>query len=263
MHAVNTGGRYNPNTDTWTPTSTTNAPGGRARHRAVWTGTQMIVWGGALDGFFITDTGGRYDPSTDSWTATSTFNVPDARYEHTAVWTGNEMIVWGGITICPPCYSYTGGRYNPDIDSWTATSIINAPSSRYDHTAVWTGSEMIVWGGYSQNEGYLNSGGRYSPAANSWVDTSIINAPAARSQHTAVWTGAEMIVWGGVVPGPTPFVTPTPTATATATPTGTPARRQLLLCRRCRRLHLHRAQRDVHRRRGLAQLQHRAPSFHQ
>ena len=32
-------------------------------------------------------------------------------------------------------------------DTWTATSLTNAPSARYDHTAVWTGSEMIVWGG--------------------------------------------------------------------------------------------------------------------
>ena len=221
MHFVNTGGRYNPNTDTWTPTSTANAAGGRVRHTAVWTGTQMIVWGGALDGFDITDTGGRYDPSTDSWMATSMLNVPDARYEHTAVWTGNEMIVWGGTTICPPCYSYTGGRYNPNTDSWTATSIINVPSSRYDHTAVWTGNEMIVWGGYSQYEGSFNTGGRYSPAANSWTSTSIVNAPAARSQHTAVWTGVEMIVWGGIIPGPTPITTATPTATPTATATAT------------------------------------------
>ena len=30
------------------------------------------------------------------------------------------------------------------------------------HTAVWTGSEMIVWGGMS-GSGYLNDGGRYNP----------------------------------------------------------------------------------------------------
>ena len=32
-------------------------------------------------------------------------------------------------------------------DTWTATSTVNAPSPRFDHTAVWTGSEMIIWGG--------------------------------------------------------------------------------------------------------------------
>ena len=52
-------------------------------------------------------------------------------------------------------YLNTGGRYNPSTDSWTATSTTNAPAARYDHTAVWTGSEMIVWGGYDNAIGYL------------------------------------------------------------------------------------------------------------
>src|SRR5438045_8110775 len=99
------------------------------------------------------------------------------------------MIVWGGTTICPPCYSYTGGRYNPNTDSWTATSIINVPSSRYDHTALWTGSEMIVWRGFSQHGGSFNTGGRYRPAANSGTSISSVNPPLALSQHTALRTG--------------------------------------------------------------------------
>jgi hypothetical protein len=32
-------------------------------------------------------------------------------------------------------------------DSWTATTVASAPDIRANHTAVWTGSEMIVWGG--------------------------------------------------------------------------------------------------------------------
>jgi hypothetical protein len=35
-----------------------------------------------------------------------------------------------------------------------------APDNRERHTAVWTGSEMIRWGG--DNGGFLNTGGRYS-----------------------------------------------------------------------------------------------------
>src|SRR5436305_9054510 len=81
---VNTGGRYNPSTDSWTATRTTNAPAGRDQHTAVWTRSEMIVWGG-FNGPF--NTGGRYDPSTDSWTPTSTTNAPAARESHVAVWT--------------------------------------------------------------------------------------------------------------------------------------------------------------------------------
>jgi hypothetical protein len=32
-------------------------------------------------------------------------------------------------------------------DTWTATSVINPPLARIEYTAIWTGSEMIVWGG--------------------------------------------------------------------------------------------------------------------
>ena len=79
-----------------------------------------------------------------------------------------------------------------------------APAVRYSHTAVWTGTEMIVWGGYSN--AYLNGGGRYNPATNTWAagGTSTSGAPGGRSTHTAVWTGTEMIVWGGLAPSASP-----------------------------------------------------------
>jgi N-acetylneuraminic acid mutarotase len=190
---TNTGGRYNPSTDSWTATSTTNAPTARYQHAAVWTGTEMIVWGGGFN------TGGRYNPSTDSWRRTSTTNAPTARGGHTAVWTGSEMIVWGGYEPRSDFDFNTGGRYDPGTDSWTATSTTNAPSSRSEHTAVWTGSEMIIWGGQDSDGDNLNTGVRYNPGTDSWTATSTTNAPEGRSGYTAVWTGSEMIVWGGRV----------------------------------------------------------------
>jgi hypothetical protein len=174
--------------DTWTPTTISNAPARRAAHTAVWTGSEMIVWGGASGIGVYLNSGGRYNPSTDSWTATSTINAPSARALHTAVWTGSEMIVWGGRPT-----TSTGGRYNPSADSWTATSTTNVPAARYGHTAVWTGSEMIVWGG----AGHLDTGGRYNPITDSWTATSTTGAPEGRLYYTAIWTDSEMIVWGG------------------------------------------------------------------
>jgi N-acetylneuraminic acid mutarotase len=195
---ANTGGRYNPSTDSWVATSTTNAPAGRERHTAVWTGTEMIVWGGGGSGGNFLNNGGRYNPITDSWIATSNTNAPTARRTHTAVWTGSEMIVWGGSPTIST-YLNTGGRYNPSTDSWVATSTTNAPAARRYHTAVWTGSEMIVWGGYFQdvNNYYWNTGGRYDPISDSWTATTTTHAPDGRAIHTAIWTGSQMIIWGG------------------------------------------------------------------
>ena len=184
--------------DTWTATTTVSAPDGRDLHTALWTGSEMIVWGGGNfnnNQVNTLNTGGRYDPATDSWLPTSTTSAPIGRDLHTAVWTGSEMIVWGGYNY-PALDLNSGGRYNPSTDGWTATTTVNAPVARRYHTAVWTGSEMVVWGGRDCCT-WFNSGGRYNPNTDSWASTSTVNAPEARWQHDAEWTGSEMIVWGG------------------------------------------------------------------
>src|SRR5207245_604031 len=62
-------------TDTWAASSL-NTPTPRISHTAVWTGTEMIIWGGGFGSPFTpTNTGGRYDPSTDAWTTTNTINA--------------------------------------------------------------------------------------------------------------------------------------------------------------------------------------------
>jgi N-acetylneuraminic acid mutarotase len=197
----NTGGRYDPGTNSWAATSTTNAPDARALPTAVWTGAEMIAWGG-FNSSNDFNTGGKYNPSADSWTATSTANAPDARDSHTAVWTGAEMIVWGGETFSFSRLN-TGGRYNLGTDSWTATSTVNAPTARDAHTAVLASGQMIVWGGFGST--FLNTGGRYNPNTDSWTATSTTNAPAAREFHTAVSIGTQMIIWGGDGSGPIYF----------------------------------------------------------
>ena len=104
--------------DTWTGMS--GPPDGREGHTAVWTGSEMIIWGGEIYPIVVFGTGGRYNPSTDTWTATSTTDAPTPRALHTAVFTGNEMIVWGGLDENGFDLN-TGGRYNPGTDSWIST----------------------------------------------------------------------------------------------------------------------------------------------
>jgi len=182
----------------------------------------MIVWGGT-DYINYFNSGGRYNPISDSWTPTTVTNAPEIRQGHTAVWDGSEMIIWGGYYYNGGNhYLSTGGKYNPGTDSWTDPSTVDAPTGRDFHTAVWTGSEMIVWGG-SDGNNTVNTGGRYDPNTNSWTAISTSNAPTGRTIPTSVWTGSEMIIWGGGFPfvvgtdtggrycaqfGPTP--TPTP-----------------------------------------------------
>ncbi|MDD5138865.1 MAG: kelch repeat-containing protein [Verrucomicrobiales bacterium] len=204
----NDGSRYNPVSVNWAAVTTNNAPSPRSKHTAVWTGTEMIVWGG----FFATGAGfqysvladgARYNPVLNTWTQMTTNGAPTARFDHTAVWTGSEMIVWGGQNGNGSGLN-DGKRYNPVTDTWSPMSSTNVLPGRSRHTAVWTGSEMIVWGGFSGGGPYEQSGGRYNPATDSWSVTDNTFAPTGRVKHSALWTGREMIVWGGECANPVP-----------------------------------------------------------
>ncbi len=189
INDISVGSRFNPTSNTWTNISQINAPSARSYHTAVWTGSEMIIWGGWL-GSATTNTGARYNPTTDTWTPTTTVGAPTKANRHVAVWTGTHMIVWGDNT--------TGGIYDPVSDSWSQVSLSGAPSSNVNLTSVWTGTEMIVWGGFSgASNTYDNTGGRYNPKTNVWAATSMTNAPTGRHGHSAVWTGTQMIIFGG------------------------------------------------------------------
>jgi hypothetical protein len=169
------------------------APSARIYHTAVWTGSEMIIWGGLGPSGIPENTGARYNPTTDTWTVVPTNGAPAGRYYHTAIWNGSEMIVWGGITATGNVN--TGARYNPLSNTWTALPVTGAPAKRFGHTAVAAGTSMVIWGGTDASD--LNTGAIYSMVSNNWAPTSLTGAPAARRFHTAVWTGSEMLVWGG------------------------------------------------------------------
>jgi N-acetylneuraminic acid mutarotase len=203
-----TGGRFDPLTASWVPTSTSGIPlaaGGRSWPAAVWTGTEMVMWSGGNQ-YGPASGGGSYNPRTDTWRPMSNTGAPQPRLGPTAVWTGTKMIVWGGRDRRPSDTAYThfatGGIYDPEADTWSATSTLGAPEARAFHTAVWTGTRMVIWGGgvikpSTGSEVYFQTGGLYDPVTDAWSPTSLIGAPSARYDHTAVWTGLEMLTFGG------------------------------------------------------------------
>ncbi len=184
---------------TWQSMSTVGAPAPRVGHTALWTGAEMVVWGGIhpQDGTRHGD-GARYQPASDSWIAMSTDGAPSARVGHRAVTYAGEVLVWGGVAEGPSGVDVTatGGRYDLMTDSWTPIATAGAPAARTAHLSVWTGSEMIVWGGADLGGGAMIGGALYDPATDTWRPMSTVGAPAPASGFAAVWTGSEMIVWG-------------------------------------------------------------------
>lgn len=167
-------------------------PTARFMHSAIWTGSEMIIWGGRADGESF-QSGGRYSPATDTWISTSLVGAPSKRSEHTAVWTGNRMIVWGGDG------GSVGGIYDASSDTWKTMSSVGAPSSRTGFVAVWAGNKMLVWGGFSGV--VFGDGARYDPISDKWSSMTPANAPSPRREHVGVWTGTRLLIWGGFGPG--------------------------------------------------------------
>jgi N-acetylneuraminic acid mutarotase len=198
---LNDGWKYSPTTDTWTRMADGGAPSPRTGFAAVWTGTELLLWGGLDETGHGVGDGGRYDPAADTWQPLSMNGAPTPRFGAQAVWTGTQMIVWGGMDYGPlggQILFDSGGRYAPSTDSWMPTSLVGAPLARTGHASVWSGTEMIVWGGNRGTFGTnLATGGRYNPVTDSWLPTGTSGAPTARSGALAVWTGSRMLIWGG------------------------------------------------------------------
>ena len=195
--ALKTGGRYRPSSQAWTATKVAGAPSARWNHAAVWTGSHMVIFGGENFANYFSD-GSLYDPVGDQWSALPSTGAPTARSGAVAVWAGDRMIVWGGNSASGEVNSGAQIVINSAglAQSWIATSANGAPSGRAGHTAVWTGSRMIVWGGRNAS-GFLSDGAAFDPQSNTWTALPYANAPLPRADHVAVWSGDEMIVFGG------------------------------------------------------------------
>ena len=95
------------------------------------------------------------------------------------------------LTLTVLMYSlFTGLRYNPTLDTWVDLGSASGtpPAARFLHTAVWTGTEMIVWGGMGPANLPLNTGGRYNVAGDSWaagdIPLTLGGAPGVRFDQT-------------------------------------------------------------------------------
>ncbi len=188
LPAPESGGPVCNDVESWQPMASTLAPINRRDHVAVWTGSEMFVWGGtSLTSGNALNTGGLYDPVLDTWTQISTLNAPPAAAQpHAAVWTGNEVLTWG-----------PAARYDPVADSWSAISTVGAPPARLGDSAVWQGDRLLVHGGESDDycNSTVSSTAVYDPSNDTWAPGS--SAETHRARHAAISTEFGMFVWGG------------------------------------------------------------------
>src|SRR5439155_17957292 len=158
----------------WTATSSTGAPAGREFHTAVWTGSQMIVWGGfGATGYL--NTGGRYcaqpaSPtptatpcaSAGSWTEQAPYPISISGAAGAAQ--GGNIYTFGGLSAGTP--TTAAYEYMPASNTWTA--IAPLPAARYWFSAVSDGTYVYLLGGVNQSGIPTATLWRYDPATNTY-----------------------------------------------------------------------------------------------
>lgn len=196
------GAAYDPVADKWRTIAP--LPEARASASAIWTGDVMLVWGGFVSHGTVGD-GVAYDPTSDTWTRMPASPL-DARMGHTAIWTGEEMLIWGGTPQFEGQPQFADGAiFDPVRRAWRLMSA-SPLSGRYGHSAVWTGSEMIIWGGSPELAGdnvppAFGDGARYDLGEDTW-ETLPSTPLTPRFSHSAAWTGREMVVVSGCCTNP-------------------------------------------------------------
>jgi hypothetical protein len=181
---------YRPGANAWQRLAPAGPAGVFPPYHAVWTGSEMLVWGQGLKK--------AYSPRTNRWR-----DLPDSPLLRIhegyglVVWTGREMIGWGG-GCCGDAFS-DGVAYNPRTNSWRA--LPRSPLAGAQRPlGAWTGRELVVFVGNLDPDGKpwparLARAAAYNPSTRTW--RRIAPMPDSRGGANVVWDGREVLVVGG------------------------------------------------------------------
>lgn len=171
----------------------------RIQDLSVWTGAQLIIWGGAGTSSAVSAEGGSYEPATNSWREIPAAPI-SGRVSPVGVWTGSQVLIYGGTTASGQP-STDGAAYDPANNTWQ--KLPAAPLGNLTNSGsytVWTGSRMLAWGFFGTSPGTAHDHGSravgsFDPADDIWT-TGAAAPVEAPLFGDAFWTGQEMLVVG-------------------------------------------------------------------
>jgi hypothetical protein len=146
------GFRFDPRLASWAFLPTTNAPrlprsasastSDAYDWRSEWTGTEILAWN------LRSRTGARCNPRGTEWSALPTANTPGPRTSAFTVMTRRGWFVWGGWgTTSSGGPLQDGSIYLLDENVWTPIPTNSAPRARSSGVALWTGTNVLIFGG--------------------------------------------------------------------------------------------------------------------
>ena len=198
--------------------------GGRTNTAVVWTGSEVLVWGGNVGSMYYQD-GVAYDPGTGAWRRIDANRWAGPGALH--AWTGERLYVvakrsgavydlardaWADVGYLPDdvmsgfvgltwsgtdLYGTVGGseglriaRYDESRDGWDLGAALPAADdalSVWENSTSWSGDEVVVWNG-------VRAGWAYRPADDTWRTLPELDGALAGLASDLVVVGDQPLV---------------------------------------------------------------------
>lgn len=114
----------------------------RAGSVVAWTGSRLLVWGGAaLSGTAGFGDGASYDPSAGTWSPLASSPLRE-RAQPVGVWTGSELVVVGGPVDGRDVLLPAAAAYRPATDTWRLLPAL--PEAHLRPALVWDGRRVLA-----------------------------------------------------------------------------------------------------------------------
>jgi hypothetical protein len=155
----------------------------------VWTGTELLIWGGTQENNgLVAGDGAAYDPVNRVWTPMSASPLSPRNIAF-AVWTGTKALFWGGSndSLLP---LVDGASYDPASRTWAMLPAAPLrPDAKDGQAIVWTGTQMVVI--------QPGTSAAFDPATSSWTTVPALPHVTGWQPFAigAEWTGSEVITW--------------------------------------------------------------------
>ncbi|KAI0283596.1 hypothetical protein BGY98DRAFT_682331 [Russula aff. rugulosa BPL654] len=191
-------------------------PSARFGHRAVLTGTSLLIWGGNTKYGNQNAQNQSYDDSLyllnlvlRKWTRIVVHGPgPGGRCFHTMNLIGSKLFVFGGSDSTRNyndiwALDLNCLRSNPFWESYEPAPGNEKPLPRARHVSVTTGDRIIIFGGCA-DKNYFNDTWSFNISTRKWTELQYIGSiPSPRAWHAAVLIDDVMYVYGGRTVGGT------------------------------------------------------------
>jgi len=155
--------------------------GPRAGVNPIWTGSEVLVWGGNRGSLFLQD-GAAYNPSTKTWRSLTSnqWAFPST----ISVWAGDHYVVLA---------KNGGATYTPSTDTWQDLPRLPDSLNGAFVGVAWTGTDLL--GIANGPHGVFVA--RYDPTHNTWISGPVQpgSTPTADAPVSIVWLDTHLIYW--------------------------------------------------------------------